>query len=40
MATLAALYGYIADDEDVDAWGADATLSHPADLLPWIEVNQ
>jgi phosphoglycolate phosphatase len=37
MKTLAALYGYIAADEDVDAWGADDALECPSDLIPWIE---
>jgi phosphoglycolate phosphatase len=36
MATLAALYGYIAADEDVGAWGADDALESPGDLLSWI----
>lgn len=37
MATLAARYGYITPNENVDAWGADAALDCPADLLTWIE---
>ena len=40
MATLAALYGYIAQDDDVDAWGADAGLECPGDLLTWIEATR
>ena len=40
MATLAALYGYIAEGEDVDAWGADDALESPVDLIPWIEAAQ
>lgn len=36
MATLAALYGYIAANEDVTAWGADDALETPADLIDWI----
>ncbi len=40
MATLAALYGYIAADEDVDAWGADDTLECPGDLITWIEAGR
>lgn len=37
MTTLAALYGYITANEDVDAWGADHALTCPADLIPWLE---
>lgn len=40
MATLAALYGYIAPDDEVDAWGADAALDCPGDLLTWIEATR
>lgn len=40
MATLAALYGYIAHDADVKAWGADAALDCPGDLLTWIEATR
>lgn len=36
MLTLAALYGYINADEDIDDWGADDTLAVPADLIPWM----
>jgi phosphoglycolate phosphatase len=39
MATLAALYGYIAGGEDTVAWGADDALDCPGDLLPWIEAR-
>jgi len=39
MATLAALYGYIAADENVDAWGADDALETPGELLSWIGVS-
>jgi N-acetyl-D-muramate 6-phosphate phosphatase len=40
MATLAALYGYIAADDDVDAWGADDALDAPGKLLHWIEASR
>ncbi|HEY8520996.1 MAG TPA: HAD-IA family hydrolase [Gammaproteobacteria bacterium] len=33
MATIAATYGYIRPDEDVRAWGADALLERPDDLV-------
>ena len=36
MTGLAASWGYFAPDEDVSAWGADAVLEAPADLLPWL----
>ncbi len=39
MATLAALYGYIAADENVDTWGADDALETPGELLAWIGVS-
>ena len=39
MATLAALYGYIAGGEDTDAWGADDALDSPGDLLSWLEAR-
>ncbi len=37
MATLAALYGYVAAEDDVGSWGADDVLDVPGDLLAWIE---
>ncbi len=40
MSTLAALYGYLAEEDDAAAWGADATLDCPRDLLTWIETRQ
>ena len=39
MATLAALYGYVAAHDDVAAWGADAAIACPGDLLTWIETS-
>jgi phosphoglycolate phosphatase len=32
MATIAAAYGYIRPREDIEAWGADIVMRHPADL--------
>lgn len=40
MATLAARYGYIAEDEDIESWGADDVLPRPGDLIPWIEADR
>lgn len=37
MMTLAALYGYINANEDIDGWGADDALEVPADLIPWMD---
>jgi len=37
MATLAALYGYIPHDDPAHAWGADALLNQPVDLLAWLD---
>ncbi len=36
MKTLAASYGYIKPDDNPEAWGADAIISHPDQILPWI----
>ena len=36
MATLAALYGYIAADDEPSGWGADGLLTGPLDLLAWL----
>ena len=38
MATLAAAWGYLGLGESVDAWGADAVLNSPADLLKWLDL--
>jgi phosphoglycolate phosphatase len=37
MKTLAALYGYVQDDDQPEAWGADALIAHPQQLLHWIQ---
>jgi 2-phosphoglycolate phosphatase len=36
MATLVALYGYIGDDQDPYAWGADGALEDIAELPDWL----
>ena len=37
MATLAALYGYIAADDEPGGWGADGFLTEPLELLAWLD---
>jgi phosphoglycolate phosphatase len=37
MRCVAAVYGYIAADDDPRAWHADATIETPGDLLDWID---
>jgi 2-phosphoglycolate phosphatase len=36
MATLAALFGYLADTDRPDEWGADGLLHAPSELLAWL----
>ncbi len=36
MSTLAATYGYLADDDTPEAWGACGLLHTPTDILQWI----
>jgi N-acetyl-D-muramate 6-phosphate phosphatase len=38
MKTVAALYGYLGLGADVSSWGADASISSPADLLQLLEL--
>jgi 2-phosphoglycolate phosphatase len=37
MATLAALYGYIAANDEPVGWGADGFLAEPRELLDWLD---
>lgn len=37
MQTLVALYGYIAEEDDPAAWGADGMINHPKDILDWLD---
>lgn len=37
MATLVALFGYIADTDDPAKWGADALVESPAAILNWLD---
>jgi len=39
MKTLAAIYGYLNDDDQPENWGADALIEHPRQLRQWIETN-
>jgi N-acetyl-D-muramate 6-phosphate phosphatase len=36
MQTVAALYGYIAENENPHTWNATTTISKPLDLLNWL----
>ena len=36
MLTLAASWGYLGRGESIDAWGADALINFPVDLLKWL----
>jgi N-acetyl-D-muramate 6-phosphate phosphatase len=38
MKTVAALYGYLGLEADVSSWGADASITSPADLLQLLEL--
>ena len=35
--TLAASYGYLAADEDINRWQADAQIQQPTDILHWLK---
>lgn len=37
MKTLAALYGYLKDNDQPDTWGADGLISSPEQLTSWIQ---
>lgn len=37
--TLAAAFGYVELGDSARAWGADAVLDTPADLLTWLDLN-
>tara|TARA_R110001583_G_scaffold173287_1_gene327157 strand:- start:7077 stop:7757 length:681 start_codon:yes stop_codon:yes gene_type:complete len=36
MQTIAALYGYIANDSDPQNWQADGSINHPCEILQWL----
>lgn len=37
MKTLVALFGYLLENDQPEAWGADALIQTPAEILDWIE---
>lgn len=39
MPTLAASFGYLRTGEDPRAWGADAVVHAPADILAWLDAD-
>ncbi|CAK0753811.1 N-acetylmuramic acid 6-phosphate phosphatase [Gammaproteobacteria bacterium] len=39
MATLVALFGYLAEDDRPHEWGADAMVESPATMLAWIRAQ-
>ncbi len=39
MRSVAALYGYIAPEDDPRSWRADATIDTPRELLAWIDAH-
>jgi hypothetical protein len=39
MPALVANYGYLLPDEDSAAWGGDAYLNEPLDLLGWLSTR-
>ena len=38
MATIAAAWGYLGEGEAIEAWGADAIIERPDQLLNWLEL--
>ena len=38
MVTLAAGWGYLGKSEAIEAWGADAVIAEPGELLQWLEL--
>jgi phosphoglycolate phosphatase len=39
MATLIAAWGYLGQGDRIEAWGADAIIEKPGDLLNWLELT-
>lgn len=37
MLTMAALYGYIREDDDPQQWQADSYIDHPDAIYPWVQ---
>ena len=40
MYTAVALFGYLDAQDTPERWGADLMISHPRELLPWIDVQR
>ncbi len=40
MTTLIATFGYLAGDDQPEAWGADGMVDQPEDILGWIWTNE
>lgn len=38
MHTIAAAYGYILSEENPAAWGADAVVNHPREIIKWLNI--
>jgi phosphoglycolate phosphatase len=36
MVTLAALFGYLMENDRPETWGATALISQPQDILAWL----
>ena len=39
MRTLAALFGYLEEDADTAAWGADASIAQAGDIAGWLDLR-
>ncbi|MDZ4812340.1 MAG: HAD-IA family hydrolase [Pseudomonadota bacterium] len=37
--SVAARFGYCGDDENPDAWNADAVIDRPAQLIDWLDAS-
>jgi N-acetyl-D-muramate 6-phosphate phosphatase len=37
MPTMAALYGYIGEQDTPQQWDADSYVNHPEEILPWVD---
>ena len=38
LTTLTALFGYIGEEDETDQWGADGNISHPLQILDWLDL--
>jgi phosphoglycolate phosphatase len=37
LKTLIALFGYLSDDDNPQAWSADGEVNHPLEILQWLD---